>query len=144
MKNIIAGLVLGAIAVWFFYSSPKGKLIRTETRTNEVSVTVIETQIVQKAEYQYVWKTNEVFVTNIIEQVVKADPVTAPWPVTAETIPPAQVTRPAVQPATPAPTVKTSTGLKGSRAAGGVNVPGRPRGTTKMGVKRNLDGSIKQ
>lgn len=142
MKNIITGLLLGAIGVWFFYQSPKGKIHRTETKTNEVtvSVTVVETQTVWEAKYQYVWKTNEVWKTNIIEKVVQvAAPVQAqPPPVAAVSA------QPVKNIATP-PAAQKSDALRGPRPASRVNAPGSVSGTSKhTGIKRNMDGSIKQ
>jgi len=87
MKTLFIGLVLGAIAVWSWYHTG-GKIYITETKTitNEIVVTVTETQIVK-----------------IIQQ-----------PQVATEKPVAQVQPKTPQPA-PTPKLPASGGLKGAR-----------------------------
>ena len=79
MKTLFIGLVLGAIAVWSWYHTG-GNIHITETKTitNEVVVTITETQLIERV--VDVTRTNDVWKTNIVEiiqqpQVVTKKPV---------------------------------------------------------------------
>ena len=76
MKGLFIGLIIGAIATWCWFQTG-GKVSITETKT----ITVIDTNWVTKTETRYfnetkwITKTNEVWKTNIIEQVAKIVPI---------------------------------------------------------------------
>ena len=72
MKGLFVGLILGAIAAWCWYQTG-GKISITEVKTVTNIVSLVETQIVQevKYEYKYIPKTNEVWVTNVVERVAQ-------------------------------------------------------------------------
>lgn len=113
MKTLFIGLVIGAIAVWSWYHTG-GKIYITETKTitNEVVITVTETQIVEQST-SYITRTNVIWKTNVVEiiqppKVVTEKPVVQVQPKTA-------------QPA-PAQKLPSSGGLKGARPSGKVTV----------------------
>lgn len=143
MKGLFIGLVLGAIATWAWFHTG-GKISITETKT----ITIVETNRVTKTETRYFdetrWtiKTNEVWKTNIIEQVVRVAPVVMPPDPIVQKVEQPKNDQPIVQGAAAAPVTKASIELKGARTVGRVKTSGT--GKVKMGVKRNMDGSVKE
>lgn len=74
MKGLIIGLIIGALAVWGWYQSPRGKISITQTLTitNTVIKTVEQTRYNDQLRWVDVCRTNEVWKTNIIERVREA------------------------------------------------------------------------
>jgi hypothetical protein len=146
MKNIFIGLICGLIAAFTWFHT-KGKINITETKTITNVVSIAETQIVEevKYQYQYIPKTNEVWVTNIVEQILPTKIPNQPKLSLIQTVPPQTAQSVYQQTApTPAPVPEISKpigGMKGAKAAGRVTTVGNSK--IKMGIKRNMDGSIK-
>ncbi len=142
MKNLFIGLVIGACGVWgWFHTSGKISITETKTVTNQVQVTVsvTETQVVEQINYVTITKTNEVWKTNMVEKIAQVIPA-APPIVVQRVLEQPKIVQPVVQQITPAPTAKSQ--FKGPTSAGKITSSGG--GKIKMGVKRNMDGSIKQ
>lgn len=140
--SIFFGAVIGYFGAYYYYhTSGKISITETKTVTNKVVITVTDTQIVEQLAYQYIIKTNEVWKTNMVEKIVQRTQNYTPPTITIQK-PAAQSPIPQQQ-VTPAssPTVEQS-GLRGPRPAGKVKQTGD--GKVKRGVKRNMDGSIKE
>lgn len=94
MKRLFIGLIFGSIAAWGWYHTG-GKIhiteIKTVTTTNEIFVTITETQTVEQL--VYVTRTNEVWKTNIVEKLAQVAPVA---PVAQKKVKQSMVTRPVV------------------------------------------------
>ena len=148
MKELFIGFVLGSIAIWGWYHTG-GKISITETKTvtNEVVVAVTVTQVVEQLAYQYITRTNEIWKTNIVEQIAKVQkPLqTTPRPIQAvqqpATVQPVQtqITQPVQQ-------KKNSEGLRGARPAGKIKDDNYfyDQKIKNTGIKRDLSGNIKQ
>jgi hypothetical protein len=148
MKNLFIGLVIGSIITWvWFHTGGKISITETKTVTNQIQVTVsvTETQVVEQIKWIDVCRTNwEVRImtrTNIVEKIAPFAPVI---PV-AQPVQKARVESQIIQSVTSqtnTPSVTPSTQFKGPRSTGKITSSGG--GKIKMGVKRNMDGSIKQ
>lgn len=79
MKGFILGLILGMIAVWSWYQTG-GKIHITETKTvtNEVVVTVTETNIIERTQY--------VTITNLVSAPLSVEEKTIKHPYPNATI----------------------------------------------------------
>ena len=128
MKTLFIGLVLGAIAVWSWYHTG-GKIYITETKTitNEIVVTVTETQLVERVAYPYITKTNEVGKTNIVEKLAQSQPVNVVAPIVQKAVEQPKAAQSVTQKKSPASTPATITGLRGPRPAGKVTGSGMNR-----------------
>jgi len=143
MKNLFIGLVVGACGVWMWFHTG-GKINITETKvvTNQIQVvvSVTETQFVDQVNYVTITKTNEIWKTNIVERAMRAIPVV---PVTQKVVDQPKIVQPVAQQLAPPPTItKSPAQFKRPTSAGKVTTGSS--GKIKMGVKRNMDGSIKQ
>jgi hypothetical protein len=146
MKNLFIGLVVGACGVWMWFHTG-GKISITETKvvTNQIQVvvSVTETQFVDQVNYVTITKTNEIWKTNMVEKIPSFTVISAPVTLPQKPVQQLQITQPiAQQPAPPPTTTKSPAQFKGPTSAGKVTTSGS--GKIKMGVKRNMDGSIKQ
>lgn len=144
MKGLFIGLVIGAIAVWGWYHTG-GKISITETKTITNVVSVTKTQIVEQARWVDVYRTNEVWKTNMIEKTEQTAVIVPSVKAVTEQPKPVQsvsAVQPAVQQIIPAPTTNTIAGFKGPAPAGKVT-HGRVH-AIKKGVRKNMDGSVKE
>jgi hypothetical protein len=138
MKGLFIGLILGAIATWcWFQTGGKISITETKTITNEVIKTVTETQIVEQV--AYITKTNEVWKTNIVEQIVKITPV---MPEPQKVVEKPKTVQSVVQPKISETNATRTIKFNGPRPAGKVS-SGRG-GNVRRGPSRNMDGSIKE
>jgi len=139
MKAIIS-LLIGAVVAWLWLTTA-GKKHITETTVITNIVIAVETQVVDRLRWVDVYRTNEIWKTNIV--VVKR-----PRPITiAPSVTPAPAKRVIRRPLRikPAqrqqPTRKTIGGLRGARPTvkNKISTPGK----IKTGVKRDMRGNIK-
>ena len=136
LLSILFGVIVGYIGSYHYYHTT-GKIHITETKTITNIVSVTETQIVEQLAYQYITKTNEVWKTNIVENIVQVKPVESITPVTPvvrKVVEQPKIVQPVTAPASAKPS-----SFKGARStvirdAHGKIIP----------VKRNMDGSIKE
>ena len=145
MKNLFIGLVVGACGVWvWFHTEGKISITETKTVTNQVQVTVsvTETQIVEQINCVTITKTNEVWKTNVVERTMPSFGVVTNPVVQQKVTVQSNAIQPATQQITPAPVIPSPTQLKRASPAGKVTASGDKK--IKMGIKRNMDGSVKQ
>jgi hypothetical protein len=89
MKGLIIGLIVGAVVVWGWYKTDKGKISITETVTvtNTVVKTVEERRYVDQLRWIDKYQTNIVWVTNYVERMREPVVVANPAPTSEVKIP---------------------------------------------------------